>query len=210
MTKIIIADDHKIFIEGLSSLISADDNISIVGTAEDGKQAFDLLQNNTIDIAVLDIEMPNIDGLDLTKKIKENFPDIKVLILTMHDEIGFIRKMMEAGVDGYILKNKGKEELITAIDMLNSGEDYFGEDIKNTVMNSMKSKDMVGEIILTKKEIEVLKLIANGDTASIIAEKLFITKDTVNTHRRNLISKTGVRNSVELTRFAIKSGYVQI
>jgi len=210
MTRIIIADDHKIIIEGLTSLISPKDNITIVGTAKDGKEALELLEENDIDIAVLDIEMPKIDGLELTQKIKEKFSDVKILILTMHDEIGFIRKMIEAGVDGYILKNKGKEELIEAIKTLNDNKDYFGDDIKNTVMNSMRSKNVVGEIILTKKEIEVLKLIANGDTANIIAEKLFITKATVDTHRRNLIVKTGVRNSIELTRFAIKSGYVQI
>ncbi|NVK52483.1 MAG: response regulator transcription factor [Flavobacteriaceae bacterium] len=210
MTKIIIADDHKIIIEGLTSLVTENDNICIVGTAENGLEALSLLEKNEVDIAVLDIEMPEIDGLDLTKIIKEKFPKTKVLILTMHDEIGFIRKMMEAGVNGYILKNKGKEELITAINTLNDNKGYFGEDVKNTVMNSMRSKNVIGEIELTKKEIEVLKLIANGDKASIIAEKLYVSEATVNTHRRNLIAKTGVRNSIELTKFAIKSGYIQI
>lgn len=210
MTKIIIADDHKIIIEGLTSLVTENDNICIVGTAVNGREALSLLEKNEVDIAVLDIEMPEIDGLDLTKIIKEKFPKTKVLILTMHDEIGFIRKMMEAGVNGYILKNKGKEELVTAINTLNENKGYFGEDVKNTVMNSMRSKDVIGEIELTKKEIEVLKLIANGDKASIIAEKLYVSEATVNTHRRNLIAKTGVRNSIELTKFAIKSGYIQL
>jgi two-component system, NarL family, nitrate/nitrite response regulator NarL len=207
MIKIIIADDHQIVLDGLVSLIKIDDGIEIVGKAINGKKVLDLLKINTVDIAVLDIEMPEMDGIETAILIKEQFPEIKVLILTMYNEIGFIRKIIQAGVNGYILKNKGKEELVKAIHSINEGEDYFGEEVTKTLVSSMRVKDVIGEIRLTKKEIEVLKLIANGDTTPIIATKLFIANSTVETHRRNLIEKTGVNGSKGLIKFAIEKGY---
>jgi len=207
MIKIIIADDHKIVLDGLTSIINTNDEIEIVGKALNGIQVIELLKTNSVDAVVLDIEMPEMDGVETAKIIKENYPQIKILILTMYNEIGFIRKILEAGAHGYILKNKGKEELVTALKSICNGMDYFGEEVSKTLFSSMRNKNVNGEIKLTKKETEVLKLIANGDTTPIISQKLFIANTTVETHRRNLIEKTGVKGTKGLIKFAIENGY---
>ncbi len=208
MIRIILADDHKIVLEGLSSLIRNEKNIQIVGTAMDGIEALNLIQNEDVDIAVLDIEMPKLNGVELTKKIRTEYPNTKVLILTMYNQIGFIRRIVEAGANGYILKNKGAEELIQAIEEIQSGGEFFGKDVTKTLISSIKNTKVSGEIKITRREIEVLKLIANGDTTRTISEKLHIAPTTVETHRRNLIEKTGVTNSKGLVRFAVEHGYI--
>lgn len=208
MTKIIIADDHKIVLEGLASLIKPKDGIEVAGEARNGQEVLDILHEKEVDLVVLDIEMPEMDGIETTTLIRERFPQVKILILTMYNEIGFIRKIIEAGAQGYILKNKGKEELVHAIQVIDKGEEYYGTEVSKTLIASMKNEKVVSEIRLTKRETEVLKLIAQGDTTPIISEKLFIAHSTVETHRRNLIEKTGVRNSKGLVRFAYNHGYL--
>ena len=207
MISIIIADDHQIVLDGLSLIIENDKSIEIVGKALNGNEVINLLKKLKVDIVVLDIEMPEMNGIETTKIIKEIYPEVKILILTMYNEIGFIRRIVEAGAHGYILKNKGKEELITALKSINIGEDYFGEAVAKTMVSSMRTKDVSGDIKLTKKENEILKLIASGNTTPIIAEKLFIAHSTVETHRRNLIEKTGVNGTKGLIKFAIENGY---
>ena len=132
MINIVIADDHEIVVEGLRSLLENEEEIVIVGEAYHGEEVIPLLASNNVDVAVLDISMPKMDGVDLTKFIKTNYPHVKILILTMHNEIGFIRRIIEAGAHGYILKNKGKEELVRAIQALHSGNEYLGEEVTKT------------------------------------------------------------------------------
>lgn len=207
MINILIADDHEIVVEGLRSLLENEKDIKIVGKASDGEKVLPILKNNSIDVAVLDISMPKMDGLDLTKFIKSNHPKVKILILTMHNEIGFIRRIIEAGADGYILKNKGKEELVRAIHALHNGNEYLGEEVTKTLFSSIRNSNVYGEIKFTKREKEVLKLIANGNTTKDIAKILPIAPTTIETYRRNLIEKTGVKNSKGLVKFAIENGY---
>lgn len=207
MIRIVIADDHEIVVEGLSSLFENEKDIVILGKAKNGSEVIPILQNHPVDVAVLDISMPEMDGIELTKFIKANFPKVKVLILTMHNEIGFIRRIIEAGAHGYILKNKGREELVNAIKSLYEGKEYLGEEVTKTLFSSMRGTQVYGVIQLTKREKEVLKLIANGFTTPQISESLHIAASTVETHRRNLIEKTGVDNSKGLVKFAIKNGY---
>jgi DNA-binding NarL/FixJ family response regulator len=208
MINIIIADDHEIFLEGLISLLEAQDNIRIVGKANTGKGVIPLLEaHEDVDIAVLDVSMPEMDGTETAKIIKKHFPKVKILILTMYKEIGIIKRILEAGADGYIIKNKGSEELITALEMIHAGGNHFGAEVTEALVKSVQSKHIVGEIKLTKREKDVLKLIALGDSSKVISEKLYIAVTTVNTHRKNLIEKTGVRNSKELIRYAIENGY---
>lgn len=208
MIKLIIADDHEIVLEGLEAIINKDSNLSILGRAFTGRQVLDFIQKNEIDIAILDIEMPDIDGIETTIRLKKINPNIKVLILTMHEEISFIRNIVEAGANGYILKNKGKEELLSAIYNINNGIDYFSDEVTKIIISSLKSQYITGEIRLTRKEIEVLKLIADGNTTPQIALKLSIANSTVETHRRNLIEKTGAKNTKGLVKFAIQKGYL--
>lgn len=207
MINILLADDHYIVVEGLRSLLESETEINIVGEAKNGKEVIPILEKNKINVAVIDINMPLMNGVELTKYIQKQFPDVKILVLTMHNEIGFIRRIIEAGAHGYILKNKGKEELVKAIKSLNNGNDYLGDEVTKTLFSSIRNNDIYGEIKLTKREKEVLQLIANSFTTPKISEKLCIAACTVETHRRNLIEKTGVKNSKGLVKFAVENGF---
>ena len=207
MIKVIIADDHKIVLEGLVSLISPNNDIVIIGEANNGNEVLQILEKKETDVVVLDIDMPEMDGIEATKIIRKRYPKVKILILTMHSTIGFVRKIVETGANGYILKNKGKEELVSAIKALHAGGEYFGQDITKILISSLKQSNMAGEIKLTRREIEVLKLIADEFTTPMISEKLHIAPTTVETHRRNLIEKTGVATTNGLVRFAVENGY---
>lgn len=205
---ILIADDHQIVIDGLSSLIKNEKHINVVAEAKDGKQVLDILEKVTINIAILDIEMPKLDGVQTTLKIKELYPDIKIIILTMYNKAELIKNIISAGADGYILKNKGKEELVKAINIINDGEEYFGDEVTKTLITDLKQKEKQEQLIrLTRREKEVLKLIADGKTTPQISKILFIAPPTVETHRRNLIDKTGVPNSKGLVKFALQNNY---
>lgn len=207
MIKIIIADDHEIVVEGLLSLIKPEDGISVIGVANNGEEVIPLLENNSIDVAVLDINMPKMDGVEVTNYIRSKFPHIKILILTMYKDAKFIRRVLEVGAHGYILKNKGKEELVTAIKAVYEGDEYIGEDVKKALISSLRSNKVHGVIQFTKREKEVLKLIANGCSTPEIAKQLNRAESTISSHRKNLIEKTGVKNSKELIIFAIQNGY---
>lgn len=207
MIKILIADDHEIVVDGLRSLLESEKDIKIMGEAYNGKDVIPILEKDTINVAILDISMPKMDGVELTKYIRKNFPKVKILILTMYNEIGFIRRIIEAGAHGYILKNKGKEELVKAIHALYNGNEYLGEEVTKTLFSSIRNSNVYGKILLTKREKEVLRLIANSYTTPNISKELHIAHCTVETHRRNLIEKTGVKNSKGLVKFALENGY---
>ncbi len=208
--KVIIADDHQIVIDGLKSLLVQEENIEVVGEALNGKDALDILGKEDIDVAILDIEMPLLSGIEATKIIKNDFPNVKVLILSMYNTEKFVHNVIEIGANGYILKNKGKEELVLAINYIMEGDEYFGREVEKTFRLSQKKKnDEIKNVRLTKREIEVLKLIAFGDTTPIISDKLCIAHSTVETHRRNLIEKTGVRGgSKGLVKYAFEKGHM--
>ncbi|SEW27542.1 two component transcriptional regulator, LuxR family [Chryseobacterium wanjuense] len=207
MINIVIADDHEMILEGLESVIKNDDNLKIVGRGFNGKEVISLVNTYPVDIVVLDINMPIMDGIETTKLLKERNPNIKVLILTMHDEIAFIRSIIQARANGYILKNKGKEELLIAIYRILDGKDYFSDEVTQSIIANLRSDHVVGDIRLTNREKDVLYLIAEGLTTLEISEKLNIASTTVETHRRNLLEKTGVKNSKALIKFAIQNGY---
>jgi len=207
MIRLIIADDHEIVLDGLELVIKNDPNIEIVGRASSGQDVISIVNLQKVDIVVLDINMPGLDGIETTKLLKKSYPHIKILILSMHEEISFIRSIFNAEANGYILKNKGKEELLTAINSIYNGKNYFSEEVIESVYATLKSKDVAGEIKLTAKEKQVLTYIGNGYTGPEIADMLNIAKTTFETHKRNLIEKTGVRNSNTLIKFAIENGY---
>ncbi|UHO40600.1 response regulator transcription factor [Chryseobacterium capnotolerans] len=207
MIKIIIADDHEIVLDGLELVIKNDPNIEIVGRALTGKDVISIVNTKNVDIVVLDINMPIMDGIETTKFLKKNHPEIKILILSMHEEISFIRNIFNAEANGYILKNKGKEELLAAINSIFNGKNYFSDEVNQSIYATLKSKDVAGEIRLTEKEKQVLAYIGDGFTGPEIADKLNIAKTTFETHKRNLLEKTGVRNSNALIKFAILNGY---
>lgn len=212
MIKVVLADDHQIVIDGLKSLIDREKDICTVGEATNGVELLDKMIDKEVDVAVVDIDMPRMNGIDTTKEIKKRFPDVRVLILSMYNDHEYIKQLIATGASGYVLKNKGKEELVNAIRKVASGGEYLGEAVVKTLMEEMKKplrKENDQKIPLTKRETDVLKRIAEGNTTTQIAELLFIAPSTVETHRRNLIDKLGVANSPALIKFAIENGYLK-
>ena len=213
MIKVLIADDHLIFLDGLKSLLENEEEIEVVVVAENGKQALEKIaaldETQRPEIAVLDVRMPEMDGIEATKFIQKDYPEMKVLILTMYNKPEFIQELKESGASGYILKNKGKEELVDAIYTLHGGDTYYGQEVAKTFLDSLAKKSTSQKVKLTKREVEVLKCIAGGMTTPEIAEKLFISHPTVETHRRNLLSKLNLRNSLELVKYAHQNEYAE-
>ncbi|HCQ30229.1 MAG TPA: DNA-binding response regulator [Flavobacteriales bacterium] len=211
--KTLLVDDHQIVRDGIRAmLLPAKDEIEIAAEASNGAEAVQILEKEPFDVVLMDINMPELNGIDATEIIKKRHPATRVLALTMHAEEGFIVNMIKAGADGYILKESGREELISAIKAVRSGKKYYSNEVSVTMINSMLSdKPSASKIVgdLSKREMEVLQLIVDGFTNMEIADKLFISNRTVDTHRRNLLQKLNVRNTAELVKFALKNGLVE-
>lgn len=209
MINLLIADDHQVVIDGLRSLLSLEADFNVVGEALNGKMVLEALKDQKVDVVLLDINMPVMDGIETAKLMREHYPDVKILILTMYNKPEFIRNILEAGASGYVLKNAGKEELIDAIRKVEKGEEYFSISVTKTMMESFRSGSDSNKVVLTKRERGVLTLIAEGDKTSEIAEKLLISTHTVDTHRYNLLSKLNIKNTAGLVRYAIKNGFTK-
>ncbi len=213
MIKIIIADDHQMFIDGIKSLLKTNKNMSIVGEANNGVQLLEVLSKTPADIILMDVNMPEMDGIEATKQVCQKYPNTKVLMLTMFNTRDYIEKLLRAGAHGYILKNTGKEELHEAIETLIKGESYFSKEVTERIMEGLQKKKSTENnpmtVELTEREKDVLKLIAQELTTQEIADKLYISFHTVETHRKNLISKLGVRNIAGLVKYAVMNGFVE-
>lgn len=207
--KILLADDHQMFLDGLCALLSQIAYIEIVATVNNGAQLLKKLKTTKGDLVIADLHMPVIDGLESTKMIRELYPSVKVLGLTMDNELETIQAMLEAGASGYILKNTGKTELELAILQVMKGENYLSQSISAQLAQSLfLKKKAVAETseldMLTERETEILKMVALENSNVEIAEKLYISPKTVETHRKNLMKKIGVRNSLGIYKFALK------
>ncbi len=213
--KILLADDHQIVLDGLNSLLSSIPDFEIIGAVNNGKEAVDFIATNQKpDIVLMDIDMPVMNGINAAREIKKNFEGIRILTLSMHNEKGVIQTLMDAGADGYILKNSSKEELEKGIRTICKGETFFSTDVTMSLLNQSseitQEKELPQEIKdLTEREIEILKLVAEGYSNKEIGERLFISHRTVDTHRTNLMKKMNVHNVAGLIRFALKSGLVE-
>ncbi len=217
MKKILLVDDHKIIRDGIKALLYGNKEITIVGECEDGDEVVDFLEQAPADVILMDINMKRMSGIEATRQILARFPGVKVVALTMHNEEGYISKILKAGAVGYILKNTGKAELITAIQSVCEGKNYFGPEVAEIMMskyvrNNSKPKTSNAFLVtiddLTRREIEILGLIAEELTNVEIGEKLFISPRTVDTHRRNLLQKIGVKNTAGLVKFALHNGLI--
>ena len=208
--KILVVDDHKIIRDGIAQLLDDEKNFFIIGQASNGREALEVLEQRRADIVIMDINMPEMNGIDCTREIVAKYDDVKVLALTMYSEDIYLKRMLAAGASGYILKSSGKEELLKAIQRIIMGHMHFSDEITHAAVPNMDNEpDKTGEMIsLTGREKEVLKLIVNELTNQEIAEKLFISSRTVDAHRRNLIAKTGVRNTAGLVKYAIRNKIV--
>jgi len=211
MIKIIIADDHQMFIDGIKSLLVNEKGIKLVGEALNGKEVLLLLDKEKADIVLLDVNMPEMDGIEATKQIRQRYPLVKILMLTMYNNQEFVFGLMNAGASGYILKNTGKAELLEAIKSVNEGKTFYSKEVTETILQNFTKKpeeQRVEAAHLTEREKDVLKLIAQEYNTQEIAAKLFISTNTVETHRKNLLSKLQAKNIAGLVKFAIQTGLV--
>lgn len=206
---LIIADDHKMFIDGLMSILQDAPEFNVTTTAKNGAQVVKYLDINgaeDIHLLVTDLTMPEMDGIELNSIVKERFPGLKTLVVSMHIDGTMIDTLIRANVDGYVPKNAEKEELLEAIRTIIGGEKYFSTEIKKAYTDAMFANKKEKEISLTNREKEVLKLIAEEYTTQEIADELFLSKHTIESYRKNLISKLNVKNLAGLTKHAIKMG----
>ncbi len=205
--RIFLVDDHHMFLDGLESLLSDVNTITIIGKAENGKEALEKIEAS-VDIVLMDISMPEIDGIEFNRLIKLKFPQINTIAISMHNDAKILDKLIKGNINGYLLKNAEKSELLEAIETVMKGDNYFSEEVKKTYQDSLfkrdNNQDQTPE--LSKREIEVLGEIINELTTKEIAEKLFISQHTVESHRKNMLSKLGVRNTAGLVKYALENG----
>lgn len=211
---VFVVDDHQIFLDGIVSLLYDEPNIKIAGTAHNGKEAIDRIKSTKVDVVLMDINMPEMDGIEATKQLKKINPDIKILMLTMHSEARFIKECLEIGAKGYVMKNISKDDLLKAIETVNQDKSYLDQDSQEKLISAISNADeddrnydeLAAQI--TQREMEILQLIALGLTSQDIANKLFISKNTVETHRKNMLAKLNVNNTAALLKIAYKKGLV--
>ncbi len=206
---LIIADDHKMFIDGMLSILKEVPEFQVTLTAKNGAQVVKYLDINGSDdlhLLITDLTMPEMDGIELNKIVKEKYPKLKTLVVSMHIDGAMIDKLIRNNVDGYVPKNAEKDELLNAITTIVNGQKYFSQEVKRAYTDAMFEEKKNKEISLTTREKEVLKLIAEENTTQEIADTLFLSKHTIESYRKNLISKLGVKNLAGLTKHAIKIG----
>jgi DNA-binding NarL/FixJ family response regulator len=211
MTRVLIADDHQMFVDGLKSLLGDENEVHVVGEAKNGLEVLDICDREAIDIVIMDINMPLMDGIQTSKELSKKHPAIKILALSMYNDRDYISDILKAGALGYVLKNTGKENLLNAISTLQSGSNYLSEEVSKTLLSGF-IKNAPQEHTMEKlsdREKEVLECIASGLTTQEIGEKLFISKNTVETHRKNLLYKLKARNTAELINNAYKQKLIQ-
>lgn len=212
ITEVIIVDDHKMIREGLKQLLELEDNISVVGMASDGEECLSLLKKEKADLLLLDINMPNKNGLDILKEIKDTKIDIKVIMLTVHNEVDYLLRAIEMGADGYVLKDVGSAELVHAIETVMSGESYIQPDMIPMLNSKMVVRNSDKEKIknLTKRELEVLILVSEGMFNKEIANKLNISERTVKNHISSIFKKIDVADRTQAAVFAIRNSLIHI
>lgn len=206
--RILLVDDHQIVLDGVKALLDDLDGFDCVATANNGQKALDLLKVFDIDVILMDIDMPVMNGMEATKAVKRDFPNVKVISLTQHSERGMVKQLLACGSDGYLLKNIDQDELAMAIRKVNGGQNYFSSEVTMSLAGKAVEKSSTGaDVEITEREIEILTLIAEGFSSKQIGEKLFISSRTVDTHRTNLMNKLDIHNIAGLIRFALKNGY---
>ena len=211
--EVIIADDHQMVAEGMKSLIEFDGEIDVKHIVPHGRELLRLLNFTEPDVVLMDIDMPVMNGFEAMQQIHKDYPNQKVIIVSMHEEKGLVKKMTDAGAKGFLFKNSDRDELIWAIKSVLEGRTYFTSKLTMNLINERPSGHHVGSsdnkiASLTEREIEILKSIADGLSNKEIGEKLFISHRTVDTHRTNLMKKLEVNNIAGLIRYALKNGFV--
>lgn len=213
--RVALIDDHLLFRRGMAAILKTYDEVEITLQASNGAALLAKLEENTVDVILLDLEMPEMDGIQTTKKLKIQFPAIKVLILSMYDDDHFIQHLMEVGANGYLLKDAEPDEVILAVQSVYESGFYFNARVSKVVLAGLAKKNKVkpvfrGNVQLTDREVEVLRLICEEQTNNEIGKKLFLSPRTVEGYRNRLLEKTNVRNTAGLVVFALKNRIVEI
>lgn len=211
MTRVLIADDHQMFVDGLKSLLEDEKEVRVVGEAKNGLEVLEICSREAVDIAIMDINMPVMDGIQTSRELSKKYPSVKILGLSMYNDRDYISDILKAGAMGYILKNTGKENLLNAISTIQSGGNYLSEEVSKTLLSTFIRNTPYEQAMekLSDRELEVLEAIASGLKTHEIGEKLFISKNTVETHRKNLLYKLKARNTAELVNNAYKQRLIQ-
>lgn len=211
--KILIVDDHQMFIDGIQSLLIGQSKYEITHEANNGYDALDLIDDHSFDILISDLSMPEMHGTELVRKVKEKYPNIKILVLSMYNNRETVSEILMAEAEGYILKNTGKKELLTALDRITDGSTFYSREvIANLFGNAPKEKkeNVVPIQSLTGRELEILQLITKEYSSEEIANTLFISKRTVDTHRKHILKKTKSKTIVGLIKYAFRNSLVEV
>ena len=212
MIRLLLADDHSIVTDGISQLVADQSDIEVVAVCNNGLEALAVLRDQPADVALLDIDMPQLNGIDCATRVLREFPEVKVAMLTMHREKSLIMRFIEMGVNGYFLKTIRKDELIHGIKTIAAGSDYFPSDVTKTLVSKEAVEPTVTQdpriASLSERELEIIRLISQGMTNNDIAEKLFISPRTADTHRTNIMRKLELHNVASLVAFAFQNKLV--
>ena len=217
MTRLLLADDHTILRDGIRALLSAEPDLEVVGEASNGAEVLALLETTPVDVVLMDVQMPVLDGFATMPELRLRFPEVRVLVLTMLDHENYVARMLEAGALGYVLKNAAISEITHAIRTVAAGNPFLCTEIGlNMLYKAVAQRTGTEEVAaeghsgadLTARELEVLKLIAEGLTNGEIADKLFTSKRTIETHRQNIIAKTQAKNTAALIKLAVGRGLI--
>jgi DNA-binding NarL/FixJ family response regulator len=208
--QLLLVDDHQLVLDGIISLLANESDYEIAGEVTSGQEALAIIKSKPIDIVVTDVKMPHMSGIELTKTIKRDFPEIKVLVLTMFAESGIVTEIMMAEAEGYLLKNCNKAELLKALKQIAGNGTYYSQEIVSGVMKKMKHEYLskLPKTSLSDREIEIIRLICNEYSSSQIAEKLSLSQHTVDTHRKNILRKTDVKTIIGLVKYSLTHGYI--
>lgn len=213
-TKILLVDDHKILRDGICSLVKGYDDMEVVGEAADGRTAIRLVQELSPDVVIMDISMPDLNGIDATRRIIADYPNVKIIALSMHYDKQFVSEIFKAGASGYLIKDSAFDELEHAVRIVMDGKTYINPQIASLVVESLVTQSAPSNhqafSLLTEREREVLQLIAEGKSTKQIASDLNVSAKTVESHRRQVMGKLNIRNVAELTKYAIREGLTSV
>ena len=207
--KLLIADDHPLLRNGIVSLLKSEESFVVVATAGNGNEVLELVAKKNIDVCLLDINMPGMDGMDTARLLKEKKPEIKIIILTTYNDREIISELVHIGVSGYLLKNSDKQELVEAINKVMKGRYYFSEEVENIILQGLTEKKSIEVVSLTERELEVVQLLAREYTNDKIAGELHISYRTVETHRKNIMQKTKAHNLAGMLKYAYSHGLLK-
>ncbi|MCI4671373.1 MAG: response regulator transcription factor [Bacteroidia bacterium] len=208
--RLLLVDDHQIVIDGIKNLLRKSEEFWVVGEFQNGYDALEFLQENRVDLMITDLQMPSMSGIELCQKVKEQFQEVKILVLSMHHDPDVVRKIFASHAEGYILKNTDRKELKDAIYQLVNGGTYYSREVLQSMLGEVISKEKESQVKLSPREIEILQLIAEEHTTPEIAEKLFISPRTVETHRKHLMQKSGSKSVVGLIMFGLKTRIITL